>query len=61
MLQKLLTDRFKLRARRETRMTPMYALTVMRKGRLGPDLKFEPRTAPYEMLVIDSVDWPTPD
>lgn len=165
MLQTLLTDRFKLRARRETRMTPMYALTLMRKGRLGPDLspteqscaawrtairssptlpqprhrngtplcytgdlprqpgvtvlrdagpaaeiarqiqgfvdrplfdetgltgnvewtlvfanaphathasiltaveeqlglKLEPRTAPYEVLVIDSVDWPTPD
>ena len=165
MLQQLLTDRFKLRARRETRMTPMYALTVMRKGRLGPDLaptqqscaawrtgiranpalpqprhrngtplcytgdvprqpgvtmlrdagpaadiarqiqgyvdrplldetgltgnvewtlvfantpnathpsiltaveeqlglKLEPRTAPYDVLVIDSVDWPTPD
>ncbi|MGH9241271.1 MAG: TIGR03435 family protein [Vicinamibacterales bacterium] len=165
MLQKLLMDRFKLRAHRETRMTPMYALTVMRKGRLGPDLsptqqscaawrtairsnptlpqprhrngtplcytgdlprqpgvtvlrdagpaaeiarqiqgfvdrplfdetgltgnvewtlvfanapnathpsiltaveeqlglKLEPRTAPYEVLVIDSVDWPTPD
>ena len=165
MLQKLLVDRFKLRAHRETRMTAMYALTQMRKGRLGPDLspteqscaawrkaiganptlpqprhrngtplcytgdlprqpgvtvlrdagpaaeiarqiqgfvdrplfdetgltgnvewtlvfanapnathpsiltaveeqlglRFEPRTAPYEVLVIDSVDWPTPD
>src|SRR5688500_18371660 len=37
MLQRLLEDRFKLRARRETRPTAAYALTVLRKGRLGPD------------------------
>jgi uncharacterized protein (TIGR03435 family) len=38
MLQTLLADRFKLRVHTEKRVIPIYALTVARKGQLGPDL-----------------------
>jgi uncharacterized protein (TIGR03435 family) len=44
MLRALLTERFGLRARLETRQAPVHVLTVARSdGRLGPDLK---RTSP---------------
>jgi uncharacterized protein (TIGR03435 family) len=39
MLQRLLADRFNLRARREKRTLPIYALTVAREGSLGPELR----------------------
>ena len=40
MLRSLLNERFKLRARYETRPTPIYALSVARQDRrLGPDLR----------------------
>ena len=39
MLQRLLADRFKLRAHREKRTLPVYALTVAREGSLGPELR----------------------
>ena len=39
MLRALLEDRFKLRAHKEMRQMPVYALTVARPGRLGPNLK----------------------
>lgn len=38
MLRALLEDRFKLRVHREMRQMPVYALTVARPGRLGPNL-----------------------
>lgn len=38
MLRALLEDRFKLRVHREMRQMPVYALTVAREGRLGPNL-----------------------
>jgi uncharacterized protein (TIGR03435 family) len=38
MMRALLEDRFKLRVHRETRQMPVYALTVAREGRLGPNL-----------------------
>jgi uncharacterized protein (TIGR03435 family) len=38
MMRALLEDRFKLRVHRETRQMPVYALTVARAGRLGPNL-----------------------
>lgn len=38
MMRALLADRFKLRVHRETRQMPVYALTVVRPGRLGPKL-----------------------
>jgi uncharacterized protein (TIGR03435 family) len=38
MLQRLLADRFNLRTHWEQRAIPVYALTVAREGRLGPDL-----------------------
>jgi uncharacterized protein (TIGR03435 family) len=39
MLRRLLMERFNLRARMETREIPVYALTVAREGRLGPQLR----------------------
>jgi uncharacterized protein (TIGR03435 family) len=42
MLRALLADRFKLRVHKETRPTPIYALTVAREGRLGPSLRPSP-------------------
>ena len=39
MLRGLLTERFKLRARKEMRPVPVYALRVAREGRLGPSLR----------------------
>ena len=39
MLQRLLADRFNLRAHREKRTLPVYALTVAREGSLGPELR----------------------
>ena len=38
MMRTLLEDRFKLRVHREMRQMPVYALTVARQGRLGPNL-----------------------
>ena len=38
MMRALLEDRFKLRVHREMRPMPVYALTVVREGRLGPKL-----------------------
>ena len=39
MLRALLEDRFKLRVHKEMRQMPVYALTVARPGRLGPNLQ----------------------
>ena len=39
MLRALLADRFKLRARKEMRPVPVYALRVARAGRLGSGLR----------------------
>jgi uncharacterized protein (TIGR03435 family) len=39
MLRALLAERFKLRTRTETRQIPVYALAVVRDGRLGPELR----------------------
>jgi uncharacterized protein (TIGR03435 family) len=39
MLKTLLADRFKLRIHTETRQIPIYAITVAREGKLGPDLR----------------------
>jgi uncharacterized protein (TIGR03435 family) len=38
MMRALLEDRFKLRVHRETRQMPVYALTVARERRFGPNL-----------------------
>jgi uncharacterized protein (TIGR03435 family) len=38
MLRTLLAERFKLQIHAETRQTPIYAVTVAREGRLGPQL-----------------------
>ena len=38
MMRTLLEDRFKLRVHRELRQMPVFALTVARQGRLGPNL-----------------------
>jgi uncharacterized protein (TIGR03435 family) len=39
MLRTLLSERFKLRIHSETRQVPVYAVTVARDGRLGPELR----------------------
>jgi uncharacterized protein (TIGR03435 family) len=39
MLRTLLAERFKLRTHTETRDVPIYALTVAREGRLGPEIR----------------------
>lgn len=39
MLRTLLAERFRLRSHTETRQMPIYALTVARKGTLGPSLQ----------------------
>jgi uncharacterized protein (TIGR03435 family) len=39
MLRTLLSERFNLRIHTETRQVPVYALTVAREGRLGPELR----------------------
>ena len=39
MLRALLADRFKLRTHTETREVPIYAMTVARDGRLGPEMR----------------------
>jgi len=39
MLKSLLADRFKLRMHTETRQIPIYAMTVARPGKLGPDIR----------------------
>ena len=39
MMQSLLADRFKLSAHRETRMVPIYALVLAKRGQLGPQLR----------------------
>ena len=38
MMRTLLEDRFKLRVHREMRQMSVYALTIVRQGRLGPNL-----------------------
>ena len=39
MLRSLLAERFKLRIHSEVRPTPVYALTVLHDGKLGPDFR----------------------
>lgn len=52
MLRRLLTERFALRARVESRQAPVHVLTVGRSdGRLGPELK---RTTPECERQLDS-------
>jgi uncharacterized protein (TIGR03435 family) len=48
MVRALLADRFKLRAHVEQREMPIYALVVVRSGRLGPGMK--PTTGDCELL-----------
>lgn len=42
MLQALLADRFRLRLHQELRPTPVYALTMVRDGALGPQMRKTP-------------------
>ena len=39
MMKNLLRDRFRLRLHRDTRVVPVYALTVAKEGRIGPQLR----------------------
>ena len=42
MLRAMLADRFKLKTHAESRPTPVFALTVLKSGRLGPGLQRSP-------------------
>ena len=46
MMQSLLEDRFKLAVHRETRQVPIFALTLAKPGKLGPQLKPHPADSP---------------
>jgi uncharacterized protein (TIGR03435 family) len=48
MLKTLLADRFKLRMHTETRQIPIYAVTVAREGKLGPQM----RLSNYDCLAL---------
>lgn len=47
MMQSLLEDRFKLKVHYETRMLPVYALTLATPGRLGPHLRVHRADDPF--------------
>ncbi len=46
MVMTLLSDRFKMRVHRESREAPVFALMVVKPGRLGPKLKPHPADDP---------------
>lgn len=48
MLRTLLAERFALRIHSETRQTPVYAITVAREGRLGPNM----RPSKYDCVAL---------
>jgi bla regulator protein blaR1 len=50
MLQSLLADRFKLAIHHETRQLPVYALVMVRPGKLGPQLHPHTEGTPCEAL-----------
>ena len=60
MMRALLVERFRLKAHFETREKTIYVMTFAREDKqLG--LKLEPLRRPVEILVVESVDRPTPD
>jgi uncharacterized protein (TIGR03435 family) len=46
MMQSLLEDRFKLVVHRETRDAPIFAMILVRPGKLGPQLRLHPADLP---------------
>jgi uncharacterized protein (TIGR03435 family) len=57
MMQSLLEDRFKLSVHRETRQVPIFALSLAKPGKLGPQLKPHPTDSP---CATDSPNQPSP-
>jgi uncharacterized protein (TIGR03435 family) len=56
MMQSLLEDRFKLAVHRETRQVPIFALTLAKPGKLGPQLKPHTTDSP---CTTDAPDQPS--
>jgi uncharacterized protein (TIGR03435 family) len=63
MFQSLLAERFKLKVRKETKITPMFALVLARNdGKLGPRLRaseIEPVRCSLQYLRKRRRSWPT--
>ncbi len=51
MVQSLLADRFGLVARHETKQVPVFALTLAKPGRMGPQLRAHPADAPCSTTI----------
>jgi uncharacterized protein (TIGR03435 family) len=60
MIQSLLADRFGLVARYETKQVPVFALTLAKPGRMGPQLRAHPADAPCS-TTIPSAGEPPPE
>ena len=55
MMQSLLADRFKLAMRRETRQIPVFALVVVKPGKLGPQIQPHPSDVPCTSAIAPGV------
>jgi uncharacterized protein (TIGR03435 family) len=51
MIQSLLADRFGLKARYETKEVPVFALTLAKPGKTGPQLRAHPNDAPCSTAI----------
>jgi uncharacterized protein (TIGR03435 family) len=60
MVQSLLAERFGLKARYETRQVPVFALTLAKPGKTGPQLRAHPADAPCS-TAIPSAGEPGPE
>ena len=60
MMQSLLAERFGLVARYETRQVPIFALTLARPGKTGPQLRAHPDDEPCSR-ALQSAGGPAPD
>jgi uncharacterized protein (TIGR03435 family) len=60
MVQSLLADRFGLRARYETKQVPVFALTLAKPGKTGPQLRAHPADQPCSS-ALESAGGPSQD
>jgi uncharacterized protein (TIGR03435 family) len=60
MLQSLLAERFGLKARSETKQVPVFAITLAKPGKTGPQLRAHPKDLPCS-TAIPSAGEPGPD
>jgi uncharacterized protein (TIGR03435 family) len=54
MMRSLLAERFKLSIHKETRQVPVFALVLIKPGKLGPHLQIHPPDAPCSLKQIRS-------